>query len=145
MVNFGIVFAVLYLFALKPLSKIMRERTEKIEKGIYDAKENSVLLEKSKKEYDEALSRAKAEANVLYQGMKKEAEDKKRTMMEEAKIEVAAMIEGGRKTLENEKAKMVAEAKKEVAAVAVQITEKLIGSKVDSAYEEKVVKELQNI
>ena len=49
--NFGVVFGVLYLFALKPLMKVMRERTEKIEKGIKDAKENAEVLNNTKKEY----------------------------------------------------------------------------------------------
>ena len=38
MINFVIVFVVLYIFALKPLSKLMKERGEKIAKGIDDAK-----------------------------------------------------------------------------------------------------------
>ena len=29
-INFGVVFIVLYIFALKPLSKLMNERAEKI-------------------------------------------------------------------------------------------------------------------
>ncbi|HEU0085931.1 MAG TPA: F0F1 ATP synthase subunit B [Candidatus Paceibacterota bacterium] len=145
MINFGVVFVVLYVFALKPLAKIMRDRTEKIEKGIEDAKENEKLIEQTHKEYEAALSKAKAEANVLYQDMKKDAAEKKASMMAEAEKEVATMIENGRKTLESEKNKMVADAKKEVAALAVQITEKLIGEKVDSAYEAKAVNEVSRL
>jgi F0F1-type ATP synthase membrane subunit b/b' len=49
------------------------------------------------------------------------------------------------KTLESEKAKMVSEAKREVAELVISATEKIIGSKVDNAYNEKVVKELNNL
>ena len=52
-VNFGVVFIVLYIFALKPLSKLMAERSEKIKKGIDDAKRSDELLEKAAQEYEQ--------------------------------------------------------------------------------------------
>ncbi|MFA5750666.1 MAG: F0F1 ATP synthase subunit B [Candidatus Paceibacterota bacterium] len=145
MINFGVVFAVLYFFALKPLTKIMKERTKKIEKGIEDAKENQILLDKSKREYDEALEKAKRDANTLYQEIKKEAQEKKVEMLEDAKKEVASIIENGRKTLESEKVKMIAEAKKEVANLVIKVTEKVIASETSPSYEDKVLKEMNNL
>ena len=53
-VNFAIVFAVLYWFALKPLGKLMEERKETIEKGLADAKSNAQLLANTEKEYADA-------------------------------------------------------------------------------------------
>lgn len=145
MINFGVVFAVLYFFALKPLTKIMKERTKKIEKGIEDAKENQVLLDKSKREYDESLEKAKRDANTLYQEMKKEAQEKKTEMLEDAKKEVANIIENGRKTLESEKIKMIAEAKKEVANLVIKVTEKVIAGETSPSFEGKVLKEMNNL
>ncbi len=143
--NFGVVFVVLYIFALKPLSKLMAERAEKISKGVDDAKTNAKILEKTEAEYESALRKAKNEANTIFQTGKKEAETKKMEMMEEAKKEVAAMIESGKKTLEAEKVKMVAEAKKEVVSLAMAAAEKLLGGKVDKTQESKMVKELDNL
>ena len=51
-VNFGIVFAVLYVYALKPLAKLMEERSQKINKGVIDAKESNELLKKATEEYE---------------------------------------------------------------------------------------------
>lgn len=144
-VNFGIVFAVLYVYALKPLSKIMKERTEKIEKGISDAKENAVLLNNTKAEYEEALMKAKIEADKIFQEGKKEADLKRTQMIEKAKEEVALMVETGKKNLENEKLKIVNEAKTEIASLSIKIAEKIIGSKVDGTFDEKIMKEIKNI
>jgi len=130
-INFAVVFTVLYIFALKPLSKLMSERSEKISKGVNDAKTNTELLAKTKAEYDAVLSKARAEADKIFQGGKKEAETQKILMLEEAKKEVAGTIENGKKTLEAEKVKMVEEAKKEIISLAMQATEKLISSKQD--------------
>ena len=76
MVNFGVVFLVLYLYALKPLSKLMSERSEKISKGIDDAKSNAEVLKRTEAEYEKALSKARAEANTIFQEGKAEAEAK---------------------------------------------------------------------
>ncbi|MBP9711466.1 MAG: F0F1 ATP synthase subunit B [Candidatus Pacebacteria bacterium] len=143
--NFGVVFVVLYIFALKPLSKLMNERAEKISKGIDDAKTNSAILTKTQAEYDEVLRKAKNEANTIFQSGKKEAEAKKMEMIEEAKNEVATIISNGKKTLEAEKVKMVAEAKKEVVALAMTVAEKLLGQSVNKEVETKIIKELGNI
>lgn len=144
-VNFGVVFIVLYIFALKPLSKLMAERSEKISKGIDNAKTNAMILEKTRAEYEEALLRARVEADKIFQDGKKEAEAKKMLMLEEAKSEVAIVVENGKKMLEAEKVKMVQEAKKEVVILAMKATEKLLGSKTDGTFNEKTVKELNDL
>ncbi len=144
MVNFAIVFAVLYWFALKPLMVLMQNRTNKILQGIKDAKTNSEVLAKSTAEYEASILKAKKEAQALFETGKKEAQAKKETMMTEAKAEVEKMIEGGKKTLEIEKVKMVAEAKKEIVDLVVLATQKLTGS-TDSGLQEKALKELSKL
>ena len=144
MVNFGIVFVVLYVFALKPLNKLMAERSDKIEKGLTDAKQNEQILTETTMQYDKALADAKVEANRIFQETKKEAEAKKSEMLEETKAQVASLVDGGKKTLEAEKLKMVAEAKKEIVNLAMLATEKITGASKDS-FDQKVIKELNNI
>jgi len=130
-VNFGVVFVVLYIYALKPLAKLMSERSGKIAKGIDYAKTNATLLTKTQAEYDEAIAKAKSEANKIFQDGKKEAEAKKAMMLEEAKKEVESIIANGRKTLEADKVKIVEEAKKDIATIAMLASEKILSSKPD--------------
>ncbi len=143
--NFSIVFVVLYLYAIKPLNKLMKERGEKIAKGIEDAKANAEILNNTKKEYDEVLVKARNEAEKIFQEGKKEAEDKRALMLEKAKEEVALIIENGKKNLESEKVKMVTEAKEEITSISVKIAEKILGSKIDSSFDDKTISELKNI
>lgn len=145
LINFGIVFAVLYLFALKPLSKLMQERSERISKGISDAKVNAEILDKTQKEYDEILVKAKNEAHIIFQEGKKEAEIKKTAMLDKAKEEVAIIIDSGKKTLEAEKIKMVDEAKNEIVSIASLMVEKIINKNVDSNFDNKTLKDLDNL
>lgn len=144
-VNFVIVFVVLYIFALKPLNKLMAERSEKIAKGLTDAKTNAETLNKTKEAHEETLIKARAEAQAIFLAGKKEAEAKKVEMLEKAKNEVAIIVENGKKILEAEKIKMVEEARNEIVTLAMQATEKLLVTKIDKDFNSKTVKELHNI
>ena len=64
-VNFGIVFVVLYIFALKPLNKLMAERAEKIKKGVED-KIKELKDVKDKPELD-PIKKAMDELNTAVQ------------------------------------------------------------------------------
>ncbi len=128
-INFAVVFVVLYIYALKPLSKLMSERSDKISKGMDDAKKNEETLKATQVEYDAILMKARAEANKIFQDGKKEAEAKRSAMLEDAKKEVTVIIENGKKSLEAEKGKVMEDAKKEIVALAMAATEKIISSK----------------
>ncbi len=143
--NFAIVFVVLYVYALKPLSKLMKDRSEKIERGINDAKSNAEILNKTKAEYEEVLAKARKEADKIFQEGKKEAEAKKILMLEKTKSEVALLIENGKKSLENEKVKMVAQATEEITSLSVKIAEKILAKKIDGSFDHKTTKELHNL
>lgn len=128
-INFAVVLLVLYLFALKPLKKLMEEREEKIKKGVTDANDNAELVEKTRQEYANVINNARAEANDLFKQGKKEAEAKKAEIIAGAQKEVDLMIAAGKKTLETEKSKIIEEAKKEIIELTVKATEKVLEDK----------------
>ena len=128
-VNFGVVFVVLYIFALKPLSKLMADRSEKIKRGIDDAKVNAEILKKTELQSEEILAKARKEADRIFQEGKKETEAHKMKMMEETKAQVALVMENGKKMMEAEKVKMVGEAKNELASLALLAAQKIMTEK----------------
>jgi F-type H+-transporting ATPase subunit b len=144
-INFGVVFLVLYLFALKPLKKLMSDRQQRIENGLTDAKANALLIEKTRKEYDDIIKKARAEANNIFEEGKREALANKADMLSKADHEVDSMILNGKKILDSEKIKMVEEAKTEIVSLVVKATEKLLESNTDESYDEKAFKRIKNI
>lgn len=128
-INFGIVVAVFYFFALKPLTKLMAERSERIAKGLEDAKTNQALLAKTDADYKDALAKARTEAQNIFEAGKKEAESKKSEMLDSARKEIEQMLEAGKKNLSAEKTKMVNEAKNEIASLAILAAEKIMAEK----------------
>jgi len=144
-VNFGIVLAVLYFFALKPLNKLMAERSEKISKGVTDAKQNAELLLATKTEYDTMLNKARTEAQTIFQEGRKKSDAKRAEMLESAKEDVKTIIENGKKTLEAEKSKMVEEARKEIISLAMEATKKILAKRDDKVSGSELVKEIESI
>lgn len=144
-INFIIVLIILHFLVLKPLRKLMAERSDKIAGGLTDAKANAELLQKTTAEYEAALVRAREEAHILFQEGKKEAEEKKAIMLEDAKIEVEKMVEAGKRNLEAEKAKMMEDAKREIVSLVVSATEKLITDITDESIDTKVTKRISKI
>jgi len=144
-INFAIVLFVLQFLALKPLKKMMKERSENIEGGLNDAVKNAELLANTKKEYDAVISNARTEAHTIFQEGKKEAETKKAEMIENAKKEVDTMILNGKKVLESEKAKIIEEAKQEIVSLVVKATEKLLESHTNEKYDEQAINQIKKI
>ena len=142
-INFGVVLGVFYFFALKPIKKLMRERKERIEKGLVDAKHNENMLELTQKESEEIIAKVRAEGHELWKEAKDEAELKKQKMLEDAKVEVQAMLDSTRKILESEKARILDEAKLEVTSLVIRATEKILEDDIDHSFTDKQLKHIK--
>jgi F-type H+-transporting ATPase subunit b len=126
-VNFGIVFAVLFWFVIRPLSKTLKDRKIIIEQGLSDAEKNAVLLKEAETAHDEEVSKGRAEAHELILEMKKTAEEKRIELVNQAEKEVNKMIEDGRRSIKQEKDQMMEHLEKDIATLVISATEKIIG------------------
>ena len=140
-INFAVVFAVLYHFALKPLKKLMDERSATISGGLDNAKKQEELLKAQQEQYDKTLAVARAEAQNLMKEVKKDAEEKRAQILATAGEESKAIFENGKKQLEAEKVKMLDDAKKELVTLVVSATEKVLGTAVTEKVESKLVEQ----
>ena len=140
-INFAVVFFVLYKFALKPLKKLMDERSATISGGLDNAKKQEELLKAQQEQYDQTLAQARAEAQTIMKEVKKDAEEKRAQILATAGDESKAIFESGKKQLADEKAKMLDEAKKELVTLIVSATEKVIGENMNEKIEAKLVED----
>ena len=128
-VNFAVVFVVLYIFALKPLNKLMSERSDKIKKGMNDAKANAALLEETKKLSDEILLKSKTESNKIYQEGKKELEKLRAENLDKIKNDEAEWQKKRIKQMEIDKKTIVESVKEDIVSLAMLAAEKMIADK----------------
>ena len=144
-INFIVILFVLQYLALKPLKKLMKDRTDNINEGLTNAEKNKEILKNTQKEYDEIIVKARTEAHDIFQEGKREAEDKKKELLEKASLEVEQMISNGKKLLESEKSKMIEEAKGEIVSLVVAATEKLLESHDNKSFDKKAMDQIKKI
>lgn len=142
LVNFAIVFSVLYFFAFKPLVKVMSERSEKIDKSLKDAEAIEQHLSLTEKEREEIITAAKKQANLIIEEADKRGEERKGELLAKAKEEIGQVINNEKAKLAGEKAETLKEIKKEVAELVVMTVEKLLGEKMTSDKDRELIKKL---
>ena len=141
LINFAIVFAVLYFFALKPLKKLMDERSETIKGGLDNAEKQKELLANAESEYQAMIAKGNAEAVVKMKEVKNDMEEFRAKEMAKLQDEFAAAKEASKKQNEADKAKMLEEVKKEAVAFIISATEKVLGEVATGKVETKLVEE----
>ncbi len=142
LVNFAIVFSVLYFFAFKPLVKTMAERTERIDKSLKEADEIEKKLSLTEKDREEIISLAKKQANVIVEEANKRGEEKRNEALIKAKEEIGQVINAEKEKLNRDKAETLKEIKKDVAELVAITVEKLLNDKMTSAKDAEVVKKM---
>ena len=124
-VNFAIVCAVLYFLVLKPLLRLMHERTKTIEDGLQHAKESEERLVNVKVREEEILKSARHEAEKLIAEGRALTESKTTEMIERAKAETKRLSQSNMESVARERATMKEELRDEIATIVAEATSRV--------------------
>lgn len=141
LVNFLILVLILYKFLYKPLLKMLDGRKEKIEKGLRDAEQLGVELEKTKELQAAEIQKAKQEARGIIEEANKRAEAAGAETKAKTKAEVEKLIMVAKNQMIEEKSKMMAEIKKEAAELVITVAEKIVGKTIDAKAQKNLIEE----
>jgi len=126
-VSFCIVCALLYLFAYKPILKMLDERRRQIALGLANAKKIEIELARTEAQRQEVMAQASAQANKFIEEARAAAA---RVQEQETRKAIAAaeqiMIKA-REAAAQEHDRMLAELKREVGRLVVQATTTVTG------------------
>jgi F-type H+-transporting ATPase subunit b len=142
LINFGIVFAVLYFFAFKPLVKIMTERTKTIEKSLDNAKKIEERIGQTEEDYKKIISQGKKEANEIIEKAMEQAEKKKREMIDKTKEEIGGIINEEKAKMQAEKGMVLKEIKSEVTDLVIAAMEKVLEQKMSDKEDKELIKKV---
>ena len=140
--NFAIVFFVLYKFAYGPVLKMLKERTKKIEKGLRDAEESQKKLTEMSEKEREVLVKARKDAQEIIKKAEDQAIKNKEGIIAEANKQAEVLIKKAQLGIEEEKNKVMSEVKNEIAGLVMLATEKIIGEKVSSESDKRIIEEI---
>ncbi len=143
-INFAIVFAVIYYFAFKPLLKIMNERTRVVEESLKNAEEIKKNLANTEIDYDKKLGEAKKEAKAIMEKSSEQSEKKKQETIKKAKEEIGLVINQEKAKMQSEKASTLLEIKSEIADLVSLTVEKVLEEKMDGKKDQEIIKKMIN-
>src|SRR3989338_2822162 len=148
-VNFTIMVFVLKKFLYKPILKTLEERKRKIEEGLKFTEKVKEEIEKTEKNRQEIMDKAKTEARQIIEETKNSAKRLESEIITKAHKEAEEILIKGRKELEQEKIEMEKAVSKHTVDIAAHMVEKLLNkmlSKEDhEALIEKKLREIARI
>jgi F-type H+-transporting ATPase subunit b len=125
-VNFGLLMAVLTYFLYKPVLKVLKEREEKIAKGIEDAKAAEAALASAEEEKKGITSAANKEAEAMTVRAAEHAEGKADQIITDAQKKAEQVIKDAGDRGSEMKAQVLKETEADIAKLAVLAAEKVL-------------------
>lgn len=130
-INFIILFGLLYLVAYKPIMKMMDERSRKIKEGIEQAEAMKEQAASAEEEIKKQLAAAGKEGQERIARAMRAGEDVKQKARGEAKQEAEALIARARTEIQRERDEAIGELREEFADLTVLAAEKVIDRSLD--------------
>jgi F-type H+-transporting ATPase subunit b len=127
MISFGIVCAVLYTLAYKPILKMLETRRQQIAAGLANAAKIKAELARIELERQDVLTRAGAEGKQLIDEARAAAARVRAEETKKANAAAAEIIARGHEAALRDHARMLAELKREVGRLVVQTTASVTG------------------
>jgi len=141
-VNFIIIFIILKKFAFNPIFKIIKERQDKINKGIEDAEKAESNLIMAEETRNKKITEAKLEANEIIGTAQKKANEIIDLNKTEALKIKANIIDEGEKQVAQQKKILSQEIEKETASLIINSVEKVLRKNLSSDQEEVYIKSI---
>lgn len=140
--NLLILFLLLKHFLFKPINRILDERASQIENDYKSAEEARTSADALKSEYEAKLQSAAGEADGIIKNAVERANLRSEVIVNEASKKARGIMEKSQKQLDRDKEQAVREARSDIAQMAVEAAEKLIGRKLDTNEDEKLIADI---
>lgn len=137
--NFLLFLGILYVFALRPVSRMLAERRDRIEQGMQDADQARLDRENAKKERAAALSEARKEASEILARAQKVAQDSRDADIAATKQELERLHERAANDIIAERERAIADLRAEVADLALAAAGKVVGESMTGERQRRLV------
>jgi F-type H+-transporting ATPase subunit b len=139
--NFVLFFAILWTFALKPVSKMLSDRTARIEQGLKDAEQARRDRESAEAERVATLTEARREANEIMVRSQKVAQETRDADIAATREELERMRSRATAEIEAEKVRAIADVRAQVADLALLAAGRVVGETMSDERQRRLVEE----
>jgi F-type H+-transporting ATPase subunit b len=139
--NFVVFLALIWAFAFRPISKMLDDRRERIERGLKDAEQAREDRENAEKERLATLAEARREANEILARAQKVAQETRDADIAATREELDRMRTRAASEIDAEKQHALAELRAEVADLALAAAGKVVGESMTDQRQRRLVEE----
>ncbi len=140
-INFLLLLAILWTFALKPLTRMLDDRKAAIEQGLKDAEQARRDRETAESERVATLVEARREANDILARAQKVAQESRDTDIAATREELERMRVRAAAEIEAEKTRAIGELRGEVADLALLAAGRVVGETMSDDRQRRLVQE----
>ena len=140
-INFGLLFAILWHLLYKPLGRLMNEREKKIKASLTEAESLAKKSSALEKEFKEKMTAQKAELEALYRKTLSEQEKIKKELKIQASKDAEKILAEAKIFAAEERAAVMKSVESEVKELALAIASKIIEKELDEKTQKKLMEE----
>jgi F-type H+-transporting ATPase subunit b len=143
-INFLVLTGILAIIAYKPLLRILEGRQNLIEERLSASESEKLQAEQLKREYEEKLAAAHAQAQKLVAEAVSAAGQAKEQILSETRAANARMLQTALEEIAADRVKAMAQLRNEVVSLSMLTATKIIDHKLDPEINAKLVTEMLN-
>jgi F-type H+-transporting ATPase subunit b len=138
-VNFGILFGLLYLVAYKPIMRMLDERSRKVEESMRQTEYIKEQADHAEEDYEKRIDAASKEGQEVIARAMRTGEDVRQQAQQDAKEEAEALIARARAEIQRERDDAIDGLRKEFTDLTILAAEKVIGRSLDKAAHRQLI------
>lgn len=136
-----VIFLVMSNLLFNPARKLLKDRQDRIDNDIRDAKEDKERAAVLKAEYESKLKDINKEAEVILSEARQKALKNETRIIEEAKEEASRIIKRAQEEAQLEKKHAMDDVKQEIIAIASLMAQKVVAANINTAIQDTLVEE----
>ena len=142
LVNFLILLGILYLFAYKPILRVMDQRAERIKESLEAADRAREDAAKSQQDTQRQLNEARIEGQKLIEQAREMAERYREEERERARQEAEAFISRARADIQRERDTAIQDVRSHFAELAIAAAERVIERSLDRDAHAQIIEQV---
>lgn len=142
LVNFGILFGLLFIVLYKPMRRMFDERSARIKASMEQAEGIKEQLAQTQEQVREQLEAARREGQAILARAAQMGEQLKEEAKQEAKQEAAAIVVMARAEIERERDAAIAQLRNQFVDLAIAAAEKVVSKTLDREKHRQMIEEV---
>jgi F-type H+-transporting ATPase subunit b len=141
LINFGVVVGLLWVLLYKPVTKMLNDRTARIEASLREAEQVKQQLANAKRDYEAEVAKGRQEAAAIVAQAQERAKAQEAEILAQARKEAERLREEARAQAITEREQMLREAKNQIAELVTLTASRVLDAELKAGGHDRLIAE----